>query len=104
MRPADAVDAIDEHPRRQAMTDESDFVRRNLDLQARARNYRMFDVPGYREWSQRKLSEGESEAFIAHLDAGAMWMLPEELSTVTEDVFEDMLDDLKSVIARNEQD
>ena len=54
-------------------------------------------------WSKRKLAEGESEAFIANLDARGMWLLPEELATVTESVFEELLSDLKEEIAKLQQ-
>ena len=48
-------------------------------------------------------AEGESEAFIANLDARGMWLLPEELATVTESVFEELLSDLKEEIAKLQQ-
>ena len=60
----------------------------------------MCEVPAYSGWSNRKLAEGESEAFIANLDARGMWLLPEELNAVTESVFEEMLSDLKTEVAK----
>ena len=63
----------------------------------------MCEVPGYSGWSKRKLAEGESEAFIANLDARGMWLLPEELGTVSESVFEELLSDLKEEIAKLER-
>lgn len=63
----------------------------------------MCEVPGYSEWSNRKLVEGESEALVANLDAHSMWLLPEELTTVTESDFEEMLSDLKAAIAKLER-
>ena len=80
------------------MADDRDIARRALDFQARARDYRLFDVPGYSAWSQRKLDEGESEALIAHLDATSMCLLPEQLQTVTVQEFEEMLQELKDEI------
>jgi len=80
------------------MADDKEIVRQALDFQGRGRDYRLLDVPGYMEWSRRRLREGVSEALIAHLDATSMCLLPEELSTVSEEIFEEMLGDLKSDI------
>jgi len=82
------------------VVDERDreIARRALDYQARVRDYPLMKVPGYMTWSKRKLDEGESEALIAHLDATSMGLLPEELEEVTEAVFEEFLQELKSSI------
>ena len=72
------------------------------DMKARGRDYAMCEIPGYREWSERKLEEGESPAFIAHLDAGAMWLMPEDLSSVTEAEFEELLESVKEDVRRLE--
>lgn len=61
-----------------------------------ARDYRMFDLPGYLAWSERKLEEGVSETLLAHLDAMGMILLPEELAEVSEDDFEEMLAELEA--------
>ncbi len=74
--------------------DDREIARRALDFQARARDYRMMDIPGYMEWSERKLDEGVSDTLIAHMDATSMCLLPEELNEVTEQDFDDMLSDL----------
>ena len=78
------------------MADDKEIARRALDFQARARDYRLLDVPGYEEWSQRRLREGVSEALIAHLDSMSICLLPEELPSVSEQSFEELLEDLKS--------
>jgi hypothetical protein len=52
-------------------------------------------IPGYREWAQKKLDEGESEAFIANLDTRCWFLLPEEVATIGADNFEELLEDLK---------
>jgi hypothetical protein len=49
------------------------------------------------------LAGGESEALIANLDARSMWLLPEELTAVTESDFEEMLSDLKAEVANLER-
>jgi hypothetical protein len=86
-----------------AMVDDRAIARRALDVQVPARDYSMSQVPGYSEWSVRKLAEGESEAFIANLDARSMWLLPEELTAITESIFEEMLSDLKAEVAKVER-
>jgi len=80
------------------MSDDQEIARRALDLQARAGDYALVSMPAYQEWSERKLSEGESPALIANLDARAMWLLPEEVAGVNESEFEEMLADLKWTI------
>jgi hypothetical protein len=80
------------------MRDDREIARRALDLQARSRDYRIVDLPGYMEWSKRKLAEGESPASIANMDASAMWLLPEEAATATEADYEEMLADLKAAL------
>lgn len=81
--------------------DDREIARRSLDLQAHARDYRLLDLPGYMAWSKRKLSEGESETLIAHLDAMCMCLLPEETVVVTEDDYEDLLADLKDRLSKD---
>jgi len=76
------------------MNDE-EIARRALAFQKEGRDYRMMDVPGYMEWSQRKLREGESETLIAHLDATSMWLMPSDLSSIGESDFEEMLEELR---------
>ena len=78
--------------------DDREMARRAVDAQKRARDYRLVDIPGYMEWSRRKLEEGESSALIAHLDTTSMWPLSEELEEVTEADFEDMLEDLRIAV------
>jgi len=82
------------------MPDDKEIARRSLDLQARARDYALTGFPAYREWSKRKLEEGESPALIAHLDAMSMWLLPEEVPNVRESEFEGLLADLKEATER----
>jgi hypothetical protein len=78
--------------------DDRETARRALDFQARAQDYDLADIPGYEAWSERKLDEGESPALIAHLDATSMRLLPEEVAKVTDQDFEDMLDDLRAAL------
>lgn len=80
------------------MPDDRELARRALDFQARAKEYRLLDIPGYTAWSNRKLAEGVSPALIAHLDATSMILLPEELGTVPASDFDEMLDDLRHEI------
>jgi hypothetical protein len=61
------------------MPDDRKIARRSIDLQKRARDFHLVDLPGYMEWSNRKLAEGEADALIAHLDATSAWLLPEDL-------------------------
>ena len=77
------------------MSNDKEIAIRSLDMQARARDYRLMDIPTYMPWSERKLAEGESPAFIEHLDATCMWLLPEEVQTVEDTVFDELLADIK---------
>jgi hypothetical protein len=78
--------------------DDREIAHGALDWQARAREYALVSIPAYREWSKRKLEEGESFALIANLDARGMWLLPEEVADVSESLFEELLADLKEAI------
>ena len=73
--------------------DDASIAKRSLEMQKHARDIPLLDIPAYRSWSKRKLNEGVSEAIIAHLDATAMWLLPEEIATVTDDDFDELLED-----------
>jgi hypothetical protein len=77
------------------MPDDREIARRSLDLQTRARDFRMMDLPGYMDWSKRKLAEGESAVYLAHLDATSMGLLPEDVTKLTEHDYDEMLEDLK---------
>jgi hypothetical protein len=77
------------------MSDDREIVRRSLDFQTRARDFRMMDLPGYMAWSSRKLAEGQSEALIAHLDATSVWELPENAAKMTDQDYDEMLAALK---------
>ncbi|MYM73938.1 hypothetical protein GTP56_17270 [Duganella sp. FT134W] len=63
-------------------------------LQDSGRDVPLMQLPGYIEWSERKLNEGVSEALIAHLDGLAMFLLPEDDQTVGIDEYEELLEDL----------
>lgn len=78
------------------MANDKEIARRALDFQARARDYRLVDIPGYKQWSERRLRDGVSEAFIAHLDAISTTLLPEDLAMIGEQDFEEMLQELES--------
>lgn len=80
------------------MEEDGEIAHRTLDLQARGRDVALLEIPAYEHWSKRKLLEGESPALIAHLDAMSMFLLPEEVSRVTEDEFDDLLEDLRTEI------
>jgi len=78
-------------------------IARSLDRQARARDYALVEIPAYSEWSERKLKEGESPAFIAHLDAMSMWLLPDEVPNVGESEFEELLAEVKEAVSKCER-
>lgn len=86
------------------MTDDREIARHAVELHARAQDYRLMDLPGYMEWSERKLKAGESPALIAHIDATSMWLLPEETVQVTEADYNEILDELKDSLARDRID
>ena len=85
------------------MLDDREIARRSLDFQAQARDLRMMDLPGYMKWSQRKLAEGESEAYIAHLDATSSCLLPDEASKMSETDYDEILADLKANLDRSSE-
>ncbi len=80
------------------MPSDKEIARRSIDLQRRACDVPLTHIPGYVEWSKQQLANGESEALIAHLDATSMWLLPEDVDSVSVDEFDELLDDLKSTV------
>ena len=80
---------------------ERQIALRTLDLQKRGRDYGLVEIPSYQSWSERKLQEGVSPAFIAHLDATCMFLLPEEFGNVDESVYEELLEDIASQYGGN---
>ena len=82
------------------MATDREIAERAMDMQARARDYRLMEIPGYVAWSNKKLDEGESPAFVANLDATNMWLLPEDLNDVGEAEFEELLADVKAACER----
>lgn len=85
------------------MPDDRELARSALRLQEEGKDYPMMKVPGYAAWAQRKLDEGESPALIAHLDATSMFLLPEELGSVGEEAFEELLQDLREEVEENDR-
>jgi hypothetical protein len=52
-------------------------------------------VPGYMEWSERRLGEGESPVLIASLDAQSISVRPEEAAELDEAYFDGMLESMR---------
>lgn len=77
------------------MTSDRDIARHAADLRERARDVGLVEIPVYTRWSERKLREGDSPALIAHLDAMSMFLLPEDIASVTEAEFDELLEDLR---------
>jgi len=78
------------------MENDREIAERVINLKARARDYALVEIPAYSAWSNKKLDQGESPAFIENLDARSMWLLPEEVETVSDSEFEELLADLKA--------
>lgn len=77
------------------MTSDQDIARRAIRFQNEAKEYRLFDLPGYSQWSKGKLDAGESESLIANLDSVTMTLLPEDVRSVGRADYEEMLEELK---------
>ena len=77
------------------MDNDREIARRAIDFAARGKDFRLLDIPTYKEWAKRQLKAGVSRALIAHLDATNMFLMPEELNAVEESVFDELLLDLK---------
>jgi hypothetical protein len=55
----------------------------------------LVSVPGYMEWSERKLGEGESPVLIASMDAQSIAMRPEEVADMDESYFDGILEGMR---------
>ncbi len=80
------------------MTDERELVQRNLEMQQGGRDFALIELPGYSQWAERKIEEGESEAVIAHMDSMSMFLLPEEAEKVSEQDFECLLEEIRDEV------
>ncbi len=81
------------------MSDEdSTIAKRSMDFQVKARDIPLPQIEAYRSWSKRKLDEGVNAALIAHLDATAMWLLPQEITTVGDNEFDELLEELQQSV------
>lgn len=80
------------------MATDQEIAIRALNLQERARDYALVDIPGYRRWSENKLNEGVSAALIANIDGRSMYLLPEEINAVSDAEFDELLSDLKDAV------
>lgn len=52
-------------------------------------------LPGYMEWSERRLGEGESPVLMASLDAQSVALRPEEAAELDESYFDGILESLR---------
>lgn len=80
------------------MPTDKEIARRSLDRQKRARDIPLMRIPGYMNWSEKQLADGVSADLIAHLDATSMWLLPEEITSVSIKDFDELLEDLRAEI------
>jgi len=55
----------------------------------------LVSVPGYMEWSERKLGEGESPVLISSLDARAITVRSEDAAELDESYFDGLLEELR---------
>jgi len=51
---------------------------------------RLVDIPGYVEWSNKKLESGGSADVIANLDSICMWLAPEEVGSIPPSEFDEI--------------
>src|SRR5262245_32014242 len=75
--------------------DDREVTRPSLDLQGRARDFRLLDLPGFLEWSRRKTAEGQSRVLLARLGATNVWLFPHDVAGINEADYDELLEDLK---------
>lgn len=80
--------------RRIEMETDKEIALRGQALRDRARDVHLIQLPGYMQWSERKLSEGVSPALIENLDSRTMFLLPEEDQSIGVDDYEELFADL----------
>lgn len=71
-------------------------VQRSLEL----KEYTHMELPGYMSWGEKYLDRWP--ALIAHLDATAIILHPSEFCGPHEELFEEMLADLKAEVGEEE--
>ncbi|MCW3110297.1 MAG: hypothetical protein JWQ09_4803 [Segetibacter sp.] len=73
-----------------------DIAKKVHDMQAKGKDYALVGLPGFLEWSNKKSSSGGNEAAIDHMLAMSMFLLPEEILSVSEDDFNEIYYDIIS--------
>ncbi len=76
------------------MNDDKKIATAALDMQARGKDYGLTVIPGFKDWCSKKSLEGGNEAAIDHMLAMSMYLLPEEVASVTEEDFEEIYEDI----------
>jgi hypothetical protein len=76
------------------MTDDIEIAKRVNDLQLKGKDYGLVELPGFKEWCNKKSSLGGNEAAIDHMLAMSMYLLPEEVSSVTDEDFDEIYEDI----------
>lgn len=73
-----------------------DIAKKVHDMQAKGKDYALIALPGFLAWSNKKSSTGGNEAAIDHMLAMSMFLLPEEISLVSEDDFNEIYNGIVS--------
>ncbi|MCI5165721.1 MAG: hypothetical protein D3903_06400 [Candidatus Electrothrix sp. GM3_4] len=76
------------------MSSDEDIARRSIEMQNRAKDYSLCELPGYWEWCKKKQTQGIPQDIIMHLDSMCMWLLPEDAQKINESAYEEFLEDL----------
>jgi len=76
------------------LADDREIAKRVDDMQAKVKDYALVELPGFREWCNKKSSSGGNEAAIDHMLAISMFLLPKEVFSVNDDDFDDIYEDI----------
>ena len=82
-----------------SMIDDREIVAQNLDLKARGKDYALTELPSFLQWCNEKSIRGGNESAIDHMFAMSMYLLPEEVSVISntdfDELYENIIDDLE---------
>jgi hypothetical protein len=76
------------------MTDDKEIAKHTLDMQARGKDYSLPQITGFKEWAEKKSSDGGSEDAIDSMFSLSMYLLPEEALALTDEDFDEMYDEI----------
>jgi hypothetical protein len=76
------------------MKDVKEIAKHALEMRTKGKDYSLPQIPGFKEWAEKKSLAGGSEDAIDSMFSLSMYLLPEDLAEVTDDDFEEVYEEI----------